>query len=94
MHQTQAPGTGEEQKVALNLTQKTNDVSEVEIDFANFKFVLYASFHDYTKSIGMELCEALEKYCNSRGLDNFKFTYALKEEGLGNSFWNYDYIVE
>eukprot|EP00347_Sterkiella_histriomuscorum_P018766 403344262 len=40
---------------------------------SSMKFILYASFQDQENSIGLEMCQYLDRLCKKHSLDNFEF---------------------
>jgi len=57
--------------------QKDTQFNELKDDFA---FNLYVSFQDAEQSIGLDICEALERVNEKLHLKNFKLTIRLSED--------------
>lgn len=58
----------------------------------DFKFYLYVSFPDRSDSVGLELCEALHKYCEDNKIYNFSLHVRLSREGINSERWSDKWI--
>ena len=72
-------------------------IKSTEIDNQSekpFKFILYASFQSLSESIGLELCESLQKYCVDRNLPTFQLIkrFSVGGDGPRAPRWDADYI--
>ena len=60
----------------------------------NFKLYLYVSHYSWMESIGLDLCETLQTFCDNNDYDNFELYVCLKQEGINRRQWDYDFIKD
>jgi NAD(P)H-flavin reductase len=58
-----------------------------------FKLVLYVSFPNRAQAVGLELFEALEKYCKKKGIINFELHLRLSQENLNPGRWDENFVL-
>lgn len=64
---------------------------ETQNESQTWRFVLYASFLNEQQAIGLQLCEALDKFCKAKGLKDFKLVVRLSSSGEQKR-WDETYI--
>lgn len=80
--------------VNMGLAHKViNDHTQV-LDHERFLLVLYVSFPSRDEAVGLELFEALSKYCTAKGLKNFELVLRLSKEKLNPRRWDEKFVLE
>ena len=64
------------------------------VDLAHFKFIFYVSFVSEADSIGLQLLEAFEQYCQRNGKLNFDLYVRLGLEGKNLRRWNQEFVQD
>lgn len=80
--------------IANTVMQTINsiDSSSDRLDQDHFRFILYVSFPSRQASVGLELCEALNTYCNRTGLITFELYTRLSQEKVNPARWDTQWI--
>lgn len=81
------------------MTEYSSASSEVgepgqSIDCRNFKLTMYVSFQSFNEAIGYKLMEALHKYNERNGRDNFRLIPRLYFEGINERKWDEKFIEQ
>lgn len=69
-----------------------SQVEDEDVLGHDFKFILYVSFPARSESVGLELCEALHKWCEEQKMHNFELVVRLSKEKVNAERWSQDWI--